>query len=294
MCPLFARESGRSCRNHFLMDSAQSLPALLKLPHEIQYSVMKMNKLHPPAIAVFLLVLPSVRMRPASPKDSFDVPLKKTVVNFSPSPYHVRNKLSCYLYSTFMVKEFDSGEKGAEWLAIVPTHSSAIPECSQTPATGERLVMDVRAGYFLGAKGDLVFFRDADGTNRGMPFVIYDSKSGTKLFEDSYYDAVMMGNKADSSPFSRMRVKEGPDGQVSLLYSRVVEANCDLHLEKAACWRQVRQKLELKSTQAPVCTDYKTVTTRWESAVAYPVEVSLFPQPTTNTIDGPVKCWPVD
>ena len=240
-------------------------------------TVLVMNELYLPARTTLVLLLLSVSGLAASQADSFDVPLKKTVVDFGPSPYSGRNKLSCFLYSTFMVKEFDSGQKGAEWLAIVPTHSRAIPECSQIPTTGERLIKDVRAAYFLGAKGDLVFFRDADGTNRGMPFVIYDSKTGTKIFEDSYYDAVMMGIKADSSPFGHMRVRKGPDGQVALLYLRVAEADCDLHLERAACWRKVRQKLELKSTQIPVCSDYKSVTTRWESAVAYPIEVALFP-----------------
>jgi hypothetical protein len=260
----------------------------------MNFTVLVMNELYLPARTTLVLLLLSVSGLAASQTDSFDVPLKKAVVDFGPSPYSGRNKLSCFLYSTFMVKEFDSGQKGAEWLAIVPTHSRAIPECSQIPTTGERLIKDVRAAYFLGAKGDLVFFRDADGTNRGMPFVIYDSKTGTKIFEDSYYDAVMMGIKADSSPFGHMRARKGPDGQVALLYLRVAEADCDLHLERAACWRKVRQKLELKSTQIPVCSDYKSVTTRWESAVAYPIEVALFPQPIIKTIDGPVKCWPVD
>jgi hypothetical protein len=261
-------------------------------------TVPAMNKLYPLAIMGFVLLLFRVQLIAASQAHSFDVPLKKTVVDFGPSPYYpggsVRNNLSCYLYLTFMVKEFDSGEKGAEWLAIVPTHSSSIPECSQILTTGERRIKDVRAAYSLGAKGDLVFFREADGANRGMPFVIYDSRTGTKIFEDSYYDAVMMGTKAGNSPFSHMRVRKDPGGQISLLYLRVAEADCDLHLEKATCWRKVKQKLELKSTQVPVCSDYKAVTTRWESAVAYPIEVALFPQPVVKTIDGPVKCWPVD
>lgn len=258
--------------------------------------INKLNLLGPIAVFLFVLSVPGLA---AAKEDSFDVPLRKTIMDFGPSPYglegqNVRAKLSCYFYPTFMVKEYDEGEKGAEWLAIVPTNSSTVPECSQSHATGERIIKDDRAAYFLGAKGDLAFFRDADGTDRGMPFVIYDSKTGTKIFEDSYYDAAIMGSKADVSAFSRMRVKKDPDGQVSLLYSRVVEADCDLHLERALCWSQVKQKLGLESTQAPVCRDYKTVTSRWVSAVAYPVEVSLFPQPTTKTIVGPVKCWPVD
>jgi hypothetical protein len=39
----------------------------------------------------------------------------------------------------------------------------------------------------------------------------------------------------------------------------------------------------------PVCSGYKGIPTRWASAVAYPVEVLLFPQPAIKTITGPVK-----
>ena len=65
-------------------------------------------------IAVFLLLL-SVPWLTAAQGSGFDVPLTKTVVGFGRSPYYpcgkVRNKLSCYLYSTFMVKEYDEGQR---------------------------------------------------------------------------------------------------------------------------------------------------------------------------------------
>jgi hypothetical protein len=91
-----------------------------------------------------------------------------------------------------------------------------------------------------------------------------------------------------------MRVHRAPGGHLSLRYLRVVEADCDLHTEKATCWEQVRKKFEPKSTQMPVCGGYKDISDRWESAVAYPVEVFLSPQPVIKSIAGPVKCWPVD
>lgn len=46
-------------------------------------------------------------------------------------------------------------------------------------------------GYFKGAKGNLVFFDADDGINGGMPFVVYDSKTGKSVFKDSYYDSSM-------------------------------------------------------------------------------------------------------
>jgi hypothetical protein len=65
-------------------------------------------------------------------------------------------------------------------------------------------------------------------------------------------------------------------------------------MEKSSCWEDVKKKLKLQNVEMPTCTGYKDIATRWESAVAYPVEVALFPKPVTKTIDGPVRCWPVD
>jgi hypothetical protein len=91
-----------------------------------------------------------------------------------------------------------------------------------------------------------------------------------------------------------MRVFEEKDGQFSLKYLRVVKAGCDLHTEKSSCWEAVRKKFELQATQMPVCTEYNGFATRGESAMAYPVEVTLFPKPLIRSIAGPVRCWPVD
>jgi hypothetical protein len=139
-----------------------------------------------------------------------------------------------------------------------------------------------------------VFFYASDGTNGGMPFVVYDARTGTKIFQDSAFDATWLHNKVVASPFNRPRVASAPHDQVSLKYLRVVEADCDLHTEKASCWEQVKKRLALKNTQMPVCSGYQDIQTRWVSAVAYPVEVLFFPKPVTKTIAGPVKCWPVD
>ena len=232
--------------------------------------------------------------------DSFDAPLKKKVVDCGLSPYYDphrnrRNELSCYSYSTFMVKQYDEEQKGSEWLAIVPIVGQTAPECSLTHTANEKVITYPEwSGHFMGGKGKLVFFSEADGFDAGMPFVVYDSQTGTKVFEDSYHDTSIFNRKVDSSPFNHMRVFEGRNGQFSLKYLRVFEANCDLHMEKSSCWEDVKKKLKLQNAEMPACTGYKDIATRWESAVAYPVEVTLFPKPVTKTIDGPVRCWPVD
>lgn len=234
--------------------------------------------------------------------DSFDVPLKKQVVDFGlsknnlPGRHNFRVKLHCFFYPSFVVKEYNNeGEKGAQWVAIVPLQIGTPPACTRTHANGERVFKWPEwTGYFNGVKGNLVFLNDADGTDGGMPFTIYDFTTGKKIFRDSAYDSGMWNQRVPSSPFNYLRFDGSQDSELSMTYLRVVETDCDLHIEGAACWGQVRKKLELKSTRMPVCTGYENISSRWVSAVAYPVKVSLFPQPVTKTIAGPVECWPVD
>lgn len=249
-------------------------------------------------ILAMLLSIASPRFV-AAQTDLLDVPLKKQIVKLGPSPYYpsgnVPIKLTCDFYRTFMVKEYDEGQKGAEWLAIVPVKDHVAPPCNESHAADEKVIVYPEwHGYFRGAKGNLVMFHAADGEDGGMPFVVYDAKTQKQLFRDSYYEGSMWRKKTPDSPFNEMRVNVAADGPVFLKYLRVAEAGCDLHLEKTACWQKVRKKFDLKLTPMPVCSGYKRITTRYESAVAYPVEVSLFPQPSTKTIDGPAKCWPVD
>ena len=234
--------------------------------------------------------------------DSFDVPLKKRVVDFGlsennpPGGQNFRVKLYCFFYPNFVIKEYDNeGEKGAEWVAIVPIQKGTVPACLRIHARDERIFQWPEwSGYFKGVKGSLVFLSDPDGTDGAIPFTIYDSRTGNKVFRDSAYDSAMRTKKPASSPFNHLRFSGTQDGDLTMTYLRVVEADCDLHTERIACWEQVKKKLGLKSARMPLCTGYEDISSRYASVVAYPVEVSLFPQPVTRTIHGPVRCWPVD
>jgi hypothetical protein len=104
----------------------------------------------------------------------------------------------------------------------------------------------------------------------------------------------MWNQKVEDSPFNDLRVNYTPDGRVLLLYLRVVGTKCDLHRDAASCWEPTRKKLKIKDVRAPICTNYEDIKDWWTSAVAFPVEVSLFPKPTAKNIEGPLKCWPVD
>jgi hypothetical protein len=82
---------------------------------------------------------------------------------------------------------------------------------------------------------------------------------------------------------------------LTLTYLRVVEAKCDLHLgNKEACWSRVRRRLGIEDARMPTCINYDNIDTRYDSEVAYPVEVSLSKPPVVKRTAGPVKCWPVD
>lgn len=131
--------------------------------------------------------------------DSFDEPLKKKVVYFGPSPDdpggNVRVKLSGYFYSTFVVKEYDEGRKGAERLAIVPVEKNATPECTPSHAPDEKVIEKPEwGGYFRGAKGNLVFFYAADGVKIG--FVFGKLSSRLQVSELSFAERGLMALKA--------------------------------------------------------------------------------------------------
>jgi hypothetical protein len=251
--------------------------------------------------ALLLLLIALAARDVLAQGDSFDMPLDKKVVDLGPSPANlpgvvrVRIELSCFVYRDLVVKQFDEGEKGAAWLAIVPIRTRLRPVCSKVHSPGERVINPKEwSGYFKGVKKNLVFFDAADGDNGGMPFVIYDSGTGKRIFEDSYYEARMWNQAVEDSPFNKLRVNYTANGLVLLTYLRVVGSECDLQREAATCWERTRKKLKIKEGSAPVCNGYEDIKDRWTSAVAFPVEVSLFPKPTTKNIDGPVKCWPVD
>ena len=230
----------------------------------------------------------------------FDTPIRTSIVDLGPSPYypglkppHIR--LSCFVFSQFVVKEYDEGQKGAEWLAIVPLTTQDHGQCAQSHVAGERVIDGGEwCGYFKGVKRNFVFFNACDGTNGGLPFAVYDSRTGKKVFEDSAYDWSRWGQKAEDSPFSRLRISKVQAGPLLLKYLRVVEAECDLHIEKASCWDRLRVKLDLRSTKIPFCSGYQNISGEAVSMVAYPVSVYLAFPPVVKTIAGPVRCWAPD
>ena len=248
------------------------------------------------AWCAFLLVLTA-----AAAAQGFD-PYNKQVVDygvpkdFPANPHH--DQLTCFYYRGLMVKQFTNDwNKAALFLSFL-RFDQARPACVKEHSPAEK-VLDYPewGGYFRGlVKGDLVFFDADDGEDGGMPFAAYDSKTQKKIFEDNAYYVWMWNPKLRPRPsrFDDIRVRTTQDGNVVLSYLRVLRTECDIPNKGTECWPPLVQKLGLKPTAAPNCVRWEEHQTIGASAVAYPVETSLFPTPVTKTISGPVRCWAAD
>ena len=229
--------------------------------------------------------------------DSFDTPLKTTVLDFGPPPDFLGGddpiKVSCYFYPTFVVKEYDAGSIASQWHEIIPVKKGAIPACTRKDGTG-KMIVDSAGGYFRGVKGNLIFINAYDGFDGEFGFSVHDAATGRKIFEDAIHEPFTSEEKLALSPFDRFRFAATQDGRLYLRYLRIAGAGCDLHFERAPCWEKARKILGLASAQMPACGGNDDASYRVPSVIAYPVEVNLFPHPTIKPIDGPVRCWPED
>lgn len=259
------------------------------------------------------LLFPVLALLAVSAAESFDKPTFKSVVHLgqSASGSGRRAKVTCYFYPRFMVKEVDRGEKGADRLAIVPITPSTVRRCTASQTKAEMVInADEWSGYFKGVKKDLVFFDGDDLVNGGMGFAVYDAKTGKRIFEDS-----ALGDLEFSAP-------KGPE--LSVKYMRVVDGQCIVPKDQAACWEQIRktigmdasppdckqayeesaQKLakgrcQAQNSDTSQCMAKEIQLARDQakdatSIIAYPVEVTLSSQPAIKPMAGELKCWPSD
>jgi hypothetical protein len=232
--------------------------------------------------------------------DSFDTPVRKTVVDLGPSrnlmpgdPQHVQ--LSCSYYPGLMVKELDDpGMEGARWVTVTLFLKAHPPACRLAHGPKERFIAKDSWG-FLGVKGPLLFLTAADGEDGGLPFRIVEWKTGKSLFKDS---AALPYYGGPGFDFERTA-----DGKLSLQYLRVVDGGCSIPNDGQNCWNILRANLGLAPSDIPACTGYKGEKTdqpialadlETHSALQYPVEVKLLPRPSIRAIAGDIKCRPVD
>jgi hypothetical protein len=225
----------------------------------------------------------------AANAEAFDKPLQTKVVDLGRSSLLMRKdehvKLTCFYYSHFMVKQLDDpGNKGALFIAIVITRPGQVPACTRRHGPGEELFPQDWDQYFGGVKRDLVFLFAADGTDEGLGFRAFDSRTRAKVFEDS---VSLLHQEIDFAQAS--------DNQITLRYLRVVSGDCSVPKDGSACWSKFREKLGLKLAPMPKCRDYEGEEAgKAPSVVYYPVQVSLFPKPLMKALDDPITCWPSD
>jgi hypothetical protein len=231
--------------------------------------------------------------------ESFDKPVRKTVVNLGRSAYLMPNnpdrvRLYCYYYQDFMVKELNNpGLKGVRWVTVTPFIDENAPACRLAHGSTERFMAKGWWG-FEGVKGSLLFLEAADGDdNSGMPFRVLDLETGKKIFEDS---AWWNGH---------LEFMHTTDETVSLKYLRVVGGDCSIPKDGTICWSKSRRRYGLGNATMPKCAGYRhegekegavdddgvpLVEIDTPSAIAYPAVVDLFPRPSIRAVPGPIKC----
>jgi hypothetical protein len=248
---------------------------------------MKALLIRPAAAAFALLFLA------AAPAGPFDQPLAKTVVPLPPDPANPQAKpaRSCFLYPGFMAKQLDLGEVGAEEQSVTP-----LPPGAKAPACEARIKNEVVikptawSGYFDGAKGGFLFYDAGDGVNGGLPFAVFDAKTGRKLFEDSRQGEGFGAIALDG-------------GALVLRYRRVWLAPCSLYADAKGCWKKITAATALAGSVRPDCSaQYREYMTAWPrsaetterlpTVIAYNAEarfsrgkLAIKPRP------GKVECW---
>lgn len=247
-------------------------------------------------IAIFLII-------PTGRAESFDKPLYKRVLDLGRSQYLMRNDnrhvtVTCWYYEHFMVKEQnDPGVKGAEVIALAPVQPGHLPKCLQALQPDEKEFREWNAGfkrfvgwngYFAGVKHDLVFLERPDGDdNSGIPFTAFESDAQTKFFEDS----VMLQARGER----RLNFIPAPGNQIILRYLRVESAECSIPKSGESCWSKLQQQTGLTHSPMPKCSDYEGKEAGIAaSVIAYPVQVSMYPKPSTRSLGGPVSCYPTE
>lgn len=189
--------------------------------------------------------------------------------------------LRCFYFPTFMVKEVDFHEKGAESHAVV-NYTGAKPACERQTA-GEKIVQEWW-GYFLGVKGQYVFIDEPDGFSGVHGFGVIDAEGadGALLFDD--------GRGVFGS------VSAGRD-ELILRYDRRLLLDCSL-LSDMDCWSKLRAATGLTENPKDDCRDaYQDL--RYPSppdnpaVISYPVELRYAAgKVLIRPLLGKVSCWP--
>ena len=219
-----------------------------------------------------------------TPKDTQVIKLPADLANPQAKP-----KRTCTYYPGFVVKEIDMGEVGAADLSITAISGEA-PKCERDIAHEVNIDPETWSGYFKGAKGDFVFFDGEDGWNGGMPFAVFNGKTGRKLFSDT--------RKGDT-----YHAVETAGGALMLRYRRVWPGPCSLMADAKGCWKKIVAATALPDAVRPDCTvAYRKEMARtpkfassipaMASVISYEAEARYAGgKLTIKPAPGTVECW---
>jgi hypothetical protein len=213
------------------------------------------------AIAAALMAVGCAAAR-AEPPAPFDKPLKTLRVALQPDALNPQSKpkVTCTYYATFMVKEVDLGEVGADQVSLLPISPQAkAPPCVRANAAGERVFPAAAwSGYFLGVRGQYIFLDGSDGWQGGMPFAVFTTNA-KKLVDDTRIKWAAIATT--------------PTGLI-LRYRRIYEAKCSLFSAPDTCWSDIKKDTGVTGTM-PDCR------------VAYVKEQKRVPKFAKETADDP-------
>ncbi len=247
------------------------------------------------------------------PEGNYDQPLDRRVVDLGPSATAPEQhaELRCHYFRSFMVKEIDARELGAEQLSIVPA-PKGFPPCQRANVPGEIVISpEVWPGYFAGAVGRYVIFRSYDGSNGALGFAVFAATAKAPI-----YSATSAGP---------LRFDTTAAGRLTLRFDKGFDAACSVPKDSAACIQAIAKATGAPPLGPEVCASgyesARRLHARWTcdeekdssdkcfdtqlkafayydtlpSAVAVPTEVTFQPTAAPEQILGPPRaCWPQD
>jgi len=155
-------------------------------------------------------------------------------------------KVTCTWYPSYMVKEIDLGEIGADVLSIVPrAPKGPAPACKTERGPNDLSVSggaDPWVGYFEGARGRFAFFRSADARNGVLAFAVYDATDGRGVFKEE--------------PIGPVKV-EADGAKIGLSFIRRTLAPCSPLAGGDACWTRIRTELGVGDPPPDCATPYR-------------------------------------
>lgn len=192
-------------------------------------------------VSRLLLVVLLPVLAAATPDTGFDTRLALKHVDLGPSETSPdqRSEIRCHYYNGLMVKEIDLREVGDAQLSLL-RYRDARPPCQRDTLPGEQVIGDdAWHGYFDGVAHGLVVFSAEDGVNGALGFALFRPGEDKPLYT--------------SAAFGARHFAAGAGGAVQLRFIRMVEAECSVPRDGAACIAAIAAATKVAPVTARMC-----------------------------------------